>query len=99
LVREITKRFEETWRGSLADAVVKVGIDEPRGECVVVLGGASPPLVDDEAITSALRDLTEAGLARRAAVDDVAATLGVPRNRVYRLALGETPSSPSRPPR
>jgi 16S rRNA (cytidine1402-2'-O)-methyltransferase len=99
LVREITKRFEETWRGSLADALAKVGTDEPRGEWVLVLGGASPPLVDDETITSALHDLTETGSARRAAVDDVAATLGVPRNRVYRLALGESPSGPGRPPR
>lgn len=36
LAREITKKFEEVWRGSLAEAIEKTK-DEQRGEFVVIL--------------------------------------------------------------
>jgi len=87
LVRELTKRFEEVWRGTLDEAVARTGDDEPRGEWVVVLEGEEPAGPDDETIADALSDLLAGGTERRTAVDEVSATLGVPRNRVYRLAL------------
>ena len=37
---ELTKLYERTWRGSLSEAVVHVERDKPRGEYVVVIGGA-----------------------------------------------------------
>jgi 16S rRNA (cytidine1402-2'-O)-methyltransferase len=97
LVRELTKRFEEVWRGSLADAVARVGAGEPRGEWVLVLAGAEPVEVDDGAIARALSERLVAGSERRGAIDDVAAALGVARNRVYRLAL-EAGERLARPP-
>jgi 16S rRNA (cytidine1402-2'-O)-methyltransferase len=88
LVREITKRFEETWRGTLEEATVRLAEGEPRGEWVLVLDGApAGRVVDDADIAGALVEARGAGMARRAAVDDVADRLGVARNRVYRLAL------------
>jgi 16S rRNA (cytidine1402-2'-O)-methyltransferase len=87
LVREITKRFEEVWRGTLADAIERVAADEPRGEWVLVVAGGQRVEMTDAAITEALAERTAAGSGRREAVDEVAATLGVARNRVYRLAL------------
>jgi 16S rRNA (cytidine1402-2'-O)-methyltransferase len=93
LVREITKRFEETWRGTLHEAVTHLADSEPRGEWVVVIDGAPAAEVDDADIAAALVEARGAGLARRAAVDEVADRLGVAPNRVYRLAL--SPGAPS----
>jgi 16S rRNA (cytidine1402-2'-O)-methyltransferase len=87
LVREITKRFEEVWRGTLAEAVERVAAQEPRGEWVLVVAGGEPAEVTEAAIAEAVAERVAAGAGRREAVDEVAAALGVPRNRVYRLAL------------
>lgn len=39
--REITKKFEETFRGTLAEALKHFSIKSPKGEFVVVVAGAS----------------------------------------------------------
>jgi len=90
LVRELTKLHEEVWRGSLAEAGAMVGAREggPRGEFAVVLEGAPAlPAASDGAIEAALLDELEGGGGRRAAVAAVAAMLGVPKRRVYDLAV------------
>jgi 16S rRNA (cytidine1402-2'-O)-methyltransferase len=40
--REISKKFEETWRGSVSSARLHLGENEPKGEYVVVIA-ARPP--------------------------------------------------------
>jgi len=104
LARELTKVHEETWRGTLGDAVewLQSAPDPPRGEWVLVIGGvaemeadagASSGEVDDSAITAAIRTKTDVGIDRRQAVAEVAVELRVPRRRVYALAvaLRDTP--------
>lgn len=87
LAREITKLHEEYFRGSLADAVRWVEQHEPRGEFVVVLGGAEPPAAPtDEELRSALAEARAAGASTRDAVAAVANELGAPKRRVYDLA-------------
>ena len=88
VAREITKRFETVWRGTLGQATSSEG-PEARGEQVIVLGPAAPvPGVepDDEAIESALRAELAAGASTRDAAAVVADRLGVTRRRVYALA-------------
>ncbi len=90
VARELTKLHEEVWRTTLAGAADRAGAGPVRGEVVVVLAGAEPPgevVVGDEAIVSALAGRLSAGERRRGAVDEVAGALGVPRRRVYDLAL------------
>lgn len=87
LVRELTKLHEEVWRGPLADAVTRARDGEQRGEWVVVIGGASEPEVGDEEILAALDVRLAAGAEPKAAVAAVTVELGVPRRRVYTLAL------------
>ena len=88
LARELTKLHEELWRGSLADAVERCAEVEPRGEYVVVLDGApEPEAADDDAIRAALAAAPGGGATTRDAVSNVAAALGVPRRRVYDLAV------------
>ncbi|MFI5054664.1 MAG: 16S rRNA (cytidine(1402)-2'-O)-methyltransferase, partial [Acidimicrobiia bacterium] len=51
VARELTKQFEEVWRGTLDDAVDHVTTTEPRGEHVIVLAPApTPPEAGDEEI-------------------------------------------------
>lgn len=89
LARELTKLHEETWRGTLADAVVRVDEIAPRGEYVVVLDGAPvPDEVTDEAIGAALAAERALGASTRDAVAAVASDLAVPKRRVYDLATG-----------
>ncbi|MCU1499035.1 MAG: hypothetical protein JWM47_2988 [Acidimicrobiales bacterium] len=89
LARELTKLHEESWRGTLAGAVARVGEVEPRGEYVLVLDGAAEPeAVSDESITAALDAARAAGASTRDAVVEVVARLGVPKRRAYDLATG-----------
>jgi 16S rRNA (cytidine1402-2'-O)-methyltransferase len=90
LARELTKKFEEVWRGTLADAVTHVAEREPRGEYVIVVEGA--PVVraadlDDDAILAALHTALAADGDRKAAVATVMAQTGAAKRRVYDLAL------------
>jgi 16S rRNA (cytidine1402-2'-O)-methyltransferase len=87
--RELTKRFEEIARGSVAELADR--IREPvRGEVTLVLGpgpGASASTEDEAAAIAAVGELVAAGLARRAAAEVVSRLTGVPRNRLYRASL------------
>jgi 16S rRNA (cytidine1402-2'-O)-methyltransferase len=85
--RELTKAFEETWRGSLGAAAEHLADTEPRGEYVLVLDGAPPPdAAGDDQIVAALAEEKAAGASTRDAASTVALRLGVPRKRVYDLA-------------
>lgn len=86
LCRELTKLHEETWRGTLAEAVGRVDEVTPRGEHVVVVEGADePPEADDDTLRREVRAELAAGSTRRDAAAAVARRHGVPPNRVKRL--------------
>jgi 16S rRNA (cytidine1402-2'-O)-methyltransferase len=88
VARELTKRHEEVWRGSLAGAVERLADNEPRGEFVIVVGGAAPggPPGPEE-IESRLSARLAGGEGRKDAVAAVAAELGVPKRQVYDISL------------
>ena len=86
IVRELTKAFEETWRGTLAGAALHLGEVEPRGEYVLVLGGAGPPdAASEDDVELALRRHLDAGGTKRDAAASVASELGIPRRRAYEI--------------
>ena len=80
---------EETWRGTLTQAMQHVSDIEPRGEYVIVLEGVSDSShdVSDDDIAEQLRVRKSAGLSTRQAVDEVSSVLGIARKRVYDLAI------------
>jgi 16S rRNA (cytidine1402-2'-O)-methyltransferase len=89
VARELTKLHQEVWSGTLGEALERAGACEPRGEHVVVLSGAPAPAApswDDDALRDLLRLAVERGSSRRDATDEVAASTGVSRRRIYRLA-------------
>ena len=85
--RELTKRFEETRRGTLAAlAAAYADAPEPKGEIVIVVGPPAPVAVTDDTLDAALA----AALARLSVKDaaaEVAEALDLPRRRVYARAL------------
>ena len=83
--RELTKLHEETVRGTLGT----LELGEPRGEYVIVLGGApvdDSPATDDDVI-AALTNLLSSGSSTRDAAADVAASTGRRKRDVYEMAL------------
>ncbi|MGI9034027.1 MAG: 16S rRNA (cytidine(1402)-2'-O)-methyltransferase [Acidimicrobiales bacterium] len=87
VARELTKVFEDVWRGSLAEAVAHLAAVEPRGEYVLVLAGAPAPApAGPDDVAHALRARLGNGVDKRAAIAEVAAELGVPKRQVYEAA-------------
>jgi 16S rRNA (cytidine1402-2'-O)-methyltransferase len=87
IVRELTKLHEEVWRGTLGGAVDHLAEREPRGEYVLVLGGAAPPAEPStEDVTEALRSRLAAGDDKKTATAQVAKELRVPKRQVYEIA-------------
>ena len=87
--REITKIFEETLRGTVAEVLERIGREEVKGEVTVVLAGnTEPEAADPRAIGEALREcLEDSGVSWKAAVERVAKELAVAKREVYREAL------------
>ncbi len=87
--RELTKRFEEVWRGSLSEAARHWAEIEVRGEITVVVAGVEAPEPSlDEALVR-VRELTAAGVTLRDAVRDVAEETGVRRRALYEAAVAD----------
>jgi 16S rRNA (cytidine1402-2'-O)-methyltransferase len=84
--RELTKTYEETRRGSLAELAAWAA-DGVRGEITVVVAGAEPATLSvDDAVPLVAERMT-AGEPFSAAVAAVAAEAGVPRKTLYAAAL------------
>ena len=84
--RELTKRFEEVSRGSLADLAEAFAGRTVKGEIVVVIDRPGERVVDEASIEDALRQALARGSVKDAAAE-VAASLNLPRKDVYRMAL------------
>jgi 16S rRNA (cytidine1402-2'-O)-methyltransferase len=87
--RELTKKFEEFVRGTLADVAAHFRANAPRGECTLVLEGAPEAAAAGDAAEpeSLLRDALARGQSPRDAARDVARVTGLPRNDMYALVL------------
>jgi 16S rRNA (cytidine1402-2'-O)-methyltransferase len=88
VVRELTKVFEEAWRGSLAEVAAQVADREIKGECTLVL--SCPEKAREAPVDLAERLLETArqtDLSGRRLTDQVAAELNISRRRVYQTYL------------
>lgn len=89
LARELTKLYEEIWRGTLTEAVHHVDETDPRGEYVLVIEGApDAPPPTDEVVAAALVGRWGEGMGAKQAAAAVADELGIPQRRAYEIGLG-----------
>jgi 16S rRNA (cytidine1402-2'-O)-methyltransferase len=86
--RELTKVHEEVVRGTAEELAARYESTPPRGEVVLVIGGAPPRTGVDPAAVDAVRRLIEAGARPRPAASVVAELTGVPANALYKAVAG-----------
>jgi 16S rRNA (cytidine1402-2'-O)-methyltransferase len=85
--RELTKAFEETFRGTVSEAVSHFA--EPRGEFTLVIEGVTgdEPTASDELVRRKLGEMRAHGSSARDAVKAVTTQTGRPHREVYALWL------------
>ena len=103
VVREMTKRFEQWYRGPLSQVAGTVAARPGRGEyCIIVAGAATgsgargegsgktaaPSTI--EALAGEFRRLQESGLDRREALRRLAREKGLSRSEIYRRLMEAT---------
>ena len=90
LCRELTKLHEEVVRTTLGQAIEKYSENPPKGEFVLVVAGAEPPVkeeaTEDDAV-SRVKELMAQGISRKDAIKQTAKELDLPKNVVYDAAL------------
>ena len=92
VARELTKRFESIYRGTLAELCLQVAADPDasRGEIVIAVAGNTAKPGSDDAELERLLGLVLAETDRRTAVRIVTALSGRARNQVYQASLRVT---------
>jgi 16S rRNA (cytidine1402-2'-O)-methyltransferase len=85
--RELTKKFEEIRRGTLGELAVGMKEKPVKGEIVVVIDRVGQSTVNPSDLEADLRDALSRMTVRDAS-DVVAGAHGLPRRKVYQLALG-----------
>ncbi|MFY9145910.1 MAG: 16S rRNA (cytidine(1402)-2'-O)-methyltransferase [Bacillota bacterium] len=98
LSRELTKKFEETIRGTIGEVLAQLQDREIRGECVLVVEGRGDGEDSDEPgdlletrpqLQAMVREyakvLVSQGASRRDAAKEIAEALGCPWRGIYKL--------------
>jgi 16S rRNA (cytidine1402-2'-O)-methyltransferase len=85
ICREMTKRYEETIRASLADLLSWARNNEVRGEITIVLEGApsNSAVVTSEGIVFRVTEFEAAGMDRKSAIATVAEEFSVAKRVVF----------------
>lgn len=84
--RELTKRFEEVSRGTLAELAAAFAGRAVKGEIVVLIDRGAVQVADAETVEQAL-DQALTHMTMKDAASAVAQAYGLPRRDVYQLAL------------
>ncbi len=82
--RELTKTYEEIWRGTISGALSH--FDNPRGEFTLVIEGIDPqsaPPPADVDIDAAIADMKAAGASSKDGVAEIARRFGLSRRAAY----------------
>ena len=95
--RELTKKFEESFKTTLSEAAAFYGQNEPRGEFVLVIEGKSKEAAlqeeqerwSDISIEEHMASYESKGMDRKEAMRSVAKDRGISRRDVYQAILGK----------
>lgn len=103
VARELTKHFEEVYRGTVSTARVHFETRPPKGEITLVLEGAAggeaetADAADPETLAAEVAALQERGWSRPEALREVARRYGMRRRDVYRRLLEVAPGDARHP--
>jgi 16S rRNA (cytidine1402-2'-O)-methyltransferase len=86
VARELTKKFEEFSRATVAELASKYANADPKGEVVLVIGGAERRAISEDDLADAAAKLRASGKAPRDVMEYLVSSLGASRNAAYRLA-------------
>ena len=84
--RELTKKFEELRRGTLAELAESYSTGSVKGEVVLLIDRGDLANVNEVDLDGVLKEALET-MSMRDAVDAVSQAHGKPRRQVYQLAL------------
>lgn len=95
-VREITKKYEEVKKDSLENLLAFYGENPPKGEFVVIVGGADAEKLRQEEIEGwesisleeHMKKYTDSGISEKDAMKQVAKDRGVSKREIYALLKG-----------
>ena len=88
VLRELTKVHEEVRAGTLGTLRSWAETAPPRGEVTLVVAGAPTAPASLADATELMASLRRSGLSASQAAREAAAVTGLPRSRLYQLALG-----------
>lgn len=93
--RELTKRYEEAYRTTFAEALARYEAEEPKGECVIVIEGRSIAEMkeaqqkswDDMSIDEHMEVYLGQGIEKKEAMKLVAKDRGIGKRDVYQALM------------
>lgn len=89
IARELTKLYEEFWRGTIEEAIAHYQQKEPQGEYTLLVAGIEPskPQITEAELKAELLGMMKQGASRSQASRQLAKEISVSRNKLYQLAL------------
>lgn len=90
LLREMTKKFQETLRMSVSEALEYYKEKEPKGEYVLTVSGAEEEISDDFSslsIEEHVESYIEKGLSKKDAIKKCAEDRDIPKRDVYNIVM------------
>ncbi len=91
LARELTKLYEEVFRGSLSEATARFDAQPARGEITLVIAGnRARQTWTEEQLQVAIEQAIAMGNPISQAAREIAAQSGWPRRKIYRLLTSKT---------
>lgn len=90
IAREMTKKFEQFWRGTAKAAAQHFSQENPKGEVTLLIEGAAEATNwDKQTVRAALHSKLEEGLSLSQAAKEIAAMSGWKKRVVYEIGLEE----------
>ena len=89
IARELTKLYEEFWRGTIGEAIADYQQREPQGEYTLLVAGNPPskPQLTETELKNELLSMIKQGISRSQASREIAKDTGLSRRYLYQLAL------------
>lgn len=92
--RELTKLYEEIYRGNISDSINYFTINKPRGEFVLIVEGKRIEEIEEErrsmwvdlSIEEHILSYINAGISKKEAIKLVAKDRKLPKNEVYKVS-------------